>query len=159
MAELFKSSEILNVAIEIEKNGETFYSTMAERLKEEKVRELFRFLAGEERRHAQDFTRMLESVGRYQPRGESYPGEWESYVKALADSRIFTREMKPDEMAEKVKTAADALDMAIGAEKESILFYTEMKRFVPESEHNVIDGIIEQERGHFMKLSALKASL
>jgi rubrerythrin len=158
MSGLFKGSEILQVAIEIEKNGETFYSTMAESLRDERVKELFRFLAGEERKHTEDFERMLEPVGRYQP-SESYPGEYEAYVKALADTRIFTREMDPKELAEKVKTEAEAIDMALGAEKESILFYVEMKRFVPESEHGVVDGIIEQERKHLMKLSNLRAFL
>lgn len=159
MPGLFKASEMLGVAVEIERNGEAFYTAMAERLKNEKVKELFRFLADEERQHIRDFQKMMESVGEYRPVGESYPGEYEAYVKALADSRIFTKKMDPEELAEAVKTVRQALDMAMGAEKESILFYTEMKRFVPGSEHEVMDGIIEQERNHLMKLADLKASL
>lgn len=159
MPGIFSASEVLKVALEIERNGEVFYSAMAERLGDERVKELFKYLAGEERRHAQYFRKMEESVGEYRPRGESYPGEWEAYVKALAGSRIFSREMKPEELAERVKTEVEALEMAIGAEKESILFYTEMKQFVPESEHGVIEKIIDQEREHLVKLSSLKASL
>lgn len=159
MPGLFKGSEIVQIAIQIEKNGEAYYTTLVKSLKDEKVKDLFQFLADEEKKHISVFENMLESVGRYQPRGESYPGEYEDYMKALAGSHVFTEEAAGEEAAQKVKTEVEAIDMALGFEKDSILFYTEMKKFVPESGHKILDSVIEEEREHLRKLSDIKASL
>jgi rubrerythrin len=39
---------------------------------------------------------------------------------------------------------------------DSILYYHEIKRFVPASQHATLDQIIEEERKHFAKLSEVK---
>jgi len=98
------------------------------------------------------FSRDLE----FKPAYESYPGEYLNYVKALAEENIFAKERTGQLLAKKFKTFAAALDMAIGLEKDSILFYNEMKKFVPESEHKPITEIISQEKEHFRKLLEIK---
>lgn len=159
MSHLFRGSEIVNIAIQIEKNGETYYTTLARSLKNEKVKKLFQFLAAQEEKHVSAFGRILPQVEKYEPHGESYSGEYENYMKALADSHIFTEESAGEVVAQKVKTEVEAMDMALGFEKDSILFYSEMKKFVPKSEHKILDSLIEQERGHLRKISDIKASL
>jgi len=158
MYDLFKGSEIVQFAVEIEKNGEAYYTTLVESLEDEKVKRLFRFLAAEEKKHISDFESILEPLEKYQPH-EVHLEEYESYMKSLADSKVFTKDNTGKELARKVKDESEAINMALGFEKESILFFTKMKKFVPESEHKILDSVIEQEREHVKKLSDIKSSL
>lgn len=50
----------------------------------------------------------------------------------------------------------EAIDVGLVAEIESILYYLEMRNFVPDNEKSIIDKIIEEERGHYTKLSEIK---
>ena len=52
-----------------------------------------------------------------------------------------------------------ALGLAITAEKESILFYYEIKELTPERLHPVVNGIITEGKSHLRQLSELKKKL
>jgi hypothetical protein len=52
-----------------------------------------------------------------------------------------------------VKDTFSAIKFAIQRELDSILYYQEIKKFVTKDQHDLIDGIIEEERRHFLKLS------
>ena len=56
----------------------------------------------------------------------------------------------------KLKDIISALEFGIRRELDSILYYQEMKNFVPEQQHSSIDRIIEEERNHFLELSGIK---
>jgi len=156
MSRLFEAREIVGLAIRIEENGEEFYTQLANVTKHLRVKEKFEFLAGEERKHRNSFREIQQRLGEFKPIYESYPGEYLNYVKALAEENIFTKERAGQLLAKKFKTPTAALDTAIGLEKDSILFYDEMKNFLPESEHKPINEIIGQEREHLRKLSEIK---
>jgi len=156
MPSLFEAREIVGIAIKIEENGEEFYSRLATVTKHLKVKETFEFLAGEERKHRNSFREIQQRLGEYKPAYESYPGEYLNYVKALAEENIFTKERAGQLLLKKPKAPTAALDTAIGLEKDSILFYNEMKNFVLESEHKPINEIIGQEKEHLRKLSEIK---
>ena len=158
MPRLFEAREIVAIAIKIEENGEGFYMRMANVIKNRQVKETFEFLAGEERKHRNSFREIQQRLGEFKPAYESYPGEYLNYVKALVEESIFTKERAGQLLVKKFKTAAAALDTAIGLEKDSILFYNEMKNFVPESEHKPINEIIDQEKEHLRKLSEIKST-
>ena len=49
-----------------------------------------------------------------------------------------------------------ALEFGIRRETDSILYYHEVKKFVPEARQGAIDGIIEEERRHFVRLHEMK---
>ena len=156
MSRLFEAREIVGVAISIEENGEEFYKQLATVTKNLQVKETFEFLAGEERKHRNSFREIQQRLGEFKPIYESYPGEYLNYVKALAEENIFTKERARQLLAKKFKKSTAALDIAIGLEKDSILFYNEMKNFVSESERKPIDEIIGQEKEHLRKLSEIK---
>ncbi len=155
---IFGASEIVELGIQIEKNGRDFYKAFLDRSKEEKSKEIFRYLAGEEEKHIAVFQGILDSVHKYEP-AEAYPGEYFSYMNALAADHVFTQKDKGKEMAGKVKNDKEALDLAIGFEKDSILFYVGTKRVVPQSDHQILDKLIMEEQGHLEKLSGLKRKL
>ena len=153
--DVFKVTEILKVAIQIEKNGLAFYNQIKERAKNFTVAELFGFLAKEEEKHRKTFEHILESVGDYQP-VESYPGEYELYLQALAGDNIFKKEVDLRKLASEVSSDSRAIDLAIGFEKDSIIFYSEMKNFVSKEDHAVVDKVIAEEKEHLLKLFSLK---
>ena len=57
------------------------------------------------------------------------------------------------------KTPVDAVDFAMGMEKDSILYYIEAGNFVPSNEKKIIDGIVNEERKHFNRLAEVKKLL
>ncbi|MDO9575889.1 MAG: ferritin family protein [bacterium] len=154
---IFKASEIYQFAIRIEENGEKFYRKMAEKLENANMKKVFTYLADKEVKHKKTFEDMVSKVEKYEP-PESYPGEYFAYLRAYADNIIFSQEKLEEEMS-KIKGAISAIDFAIQRELDSILYYLEMKNLVPESERNLIDGIIEEERRHFVKISGLKKAM
>ena len=155
MANVFAGSEIVEMGIQIEKNGKDFYETLTGKSKNEKAKEIFKYLAGEERKHIATFQKILDTVHKYEP-PESYAGEYFAYMNALASEYVFTKENKGREIARNTKNDKEAIELGIKFEKDSIIFYEGMKKVVPESQNRVVDALIAQEKNHLCKLFELK---
>lgn len=158
MANVFAGSEIVELGVQIEKNGRDFYSELAAKSKNEKAKDVFKYLKGEEEKHIIIFQKILLSVHKYEPQ-EAYPGEYFAYMNALASEYVFTRKNKGKEIAKKIKSDMEAVNIGIGFEKDSIIFYEGMKKVVPEDENKVVDGLILQEQNHLRQLTDLKKKL
>jgi len=59
-------------------------------------------------------------------------------------------------MIQKAPSDKEAIQIAIGFEKDSLLFFGEIGKFVPNYDRQVIEELIRQEREHLSKLSELK---
>ena len=152
---IFESQDILLFAKRIEENGERFYQQSADRLQDPKAKELFRYLAEEERVHRNVFEGMLSTMERFNVR-ETYEGEYLSYLQDYLDRKVvFDSTTAQGELAD-VQDPVSAIDFAIRREMDAILYFTEVKHFVTEGQQGPIDRILEEERGHFSKLSDLK---
>jgi rubrerythrin len=158
MSIIFSGSELLEVALGIERNGAAFYRALAEKTKNKSARAIYEHLAAEEIKHLNTFQGMLKTVGSYKP-PEDYAEEYQLYLKSLVDSSVFTDVAHAQQIAAKVSSETQALDIGIQAEKDSILFYTEMKNVVKPADHRIITDIIDQERDHLNQLSQLKKTL
>lgn len=155
MGERFSASEIVQIGVQIEKNGKDFYDAITESSQRDKVKEVFQFLAKEEEKHIRIFSDILSGFEKYEP-SEVYTDEYFAYLKALSDTYLFTKENKGKEIARNIKDDIKAIDLGIGFEKESILLYLEMKNLVWEEGKAIIDRLIEEERGHLRKLMEIK---
>ncbi len=158
MGNIFAGSEIVEIGIEIEKNGRDFYNTLVAQSKNIKAKESFELLAKEEEKHIKVFQGILDSLEKYQP-AESYPGEYFAYMNALAGEYVFTQKDKGKQLAQKTSGDKEAIDLGIGFEKDSIIFYEGMKKCVPEFDLKVLDNLINQEQQHLRMLAELKDSL
>jgi len=154
---LFEPSEVFQFAIRIEENGEKFYRQMVQKFEDPKVKELFSYLADEEIKHKKTYEEMVSKIEKYEP-FETFPGEYFAYLRAYADKIIFTQKEFDEEIA-KIKDINAALDYAINAELNSILYYQEVKNLVSENQRRTIDKIIEEEQRHFVKLSEIKRTI
>jgi len=153
----FKASEVFEVAVQIEQNGEKLYRHAVNVTDDPKMKDVFNYLAEEEVKHRGLFEALAEKVEHYQP-PEAYPGEYCSYVRAYAEGIVFSPEKMEQELA-KIKSAGDAVEMGIQREIESILYYLEIKSFVPKNQWEDVDRIIEEERTHYLRLVDLKRDL
>ena len=154
----FSGSELINIAIGIEGRGIVFYDVMAKSTQNEAAREVFNYLADMERNHIEIFKDMLKGADKFQiPADES--GQYTTYLRALVDSAVFSDDMVTSEMAAQAESDAAALELAIRAEKDSILFYYEMKEVMPQRAQATVNKIIAEEKSHLRQLSELKKKL
>jgi len=155
MGNIFAASEVVELGVLIEKNGRDFYSSLAASSNQEKIREAFKFLAKEEEKHIKIFEGILAGVSQYQPQ-EAYQGEYLAYMKTLADEHVFTQQGRGKEIAGKIKSDREAIEMAIGFEKDSIVFYEGMRKIVPQEDERIVGELIHQEETHLALLLGLK---
>ena len=158
MGIFFSGKELINFAIGIERNGIAFYGSLGKTARNTAAQDAYRYLADEERGHLKIFQNMLDSSGAYQP-PETLTEEYDLYLKALLDSVVFEDDKVARRMAENASSDAEAIHIALGAEKDSILFYKEMRELVRVADREVVDRIIEEEKSHLRQLSELKRSL
>ena len=154
----FSGSELINIAIGIERRGIVFYDIMANSTENTVARDVFQYLADMEREHIQIFQDMLSEADKYQP-SETPAGEYTAYLQALVDSAVFSDDLVTSEMATKTNSDIEALELAIGAEKDSILFYYEMKDIMPQRAQPTVNKIIAEEKSHLRQLSGLRKKL
>ena len=154
----FSGSELINIAIGIERKGIAFYDIIAKSTDNTSAREIFLSLADMEREHVNIFQDMLAEADKYQV-PETYAKEYPAYFQALVDSAVFTDDMATSEMVTKVESDIGAVELAIGGEKDSILFYYGMKEIIPPSAQSIVNKIIAEEKSHLRQLSELKKRL
>jgi rubrerythrin len=109
--------------------------------------------------HEKTFVSLRASLSDQEKEKTVFDPEDESvlYLKALADSRIFLKKDIPDVLSNMNQTEKDfakkIINYAMGAEKDSIVFYLGMKELVPENlGKDKIDQIIKEEMSHIRLL-------
>ena len=153
MSKIFSLDELLTFAIEIEKEGFIFYETAANKTKNEEARTVYKLLAGEELKHEALFANLLEAKVDPAMNAKNLPEEYHQYMRAMVESAVFQND---DPKLNPLANDAEVITYAIGKEKDSILFYKEMKSFVLEGHYAVIDQIIHEEQLHILRLLDLR---
>jgi rubrerythrin len=155
----FSGSELIEMAIRIEENGGKFYSDAGKASKSTALKKLFKDLSEEESRHRKVFMdlRKLVPDEELSMRLDPYSEDDMTYLYALADSEVFTG--KGSRLAQRVRSERSALNLAIAMEKDSILFYIELLGMVREKDRSILDDLINEEKEHLRKLSALLKTL
>ena len=153
---VFTAGELFDIAVGIERNGVAYYDSLAQLSTDQELKQTYGFLADMERHHVEVFQKLRSETrsGAVVPQLDE--AEYGSYLQALIDSYVFTDDQVARDMAKRAAGPAEALQIALGAEKDSILFYTEMRDLVPQREKEAVSGIIKEERKHVRELSELK---
>ncbi len=149
---ILNAHDVVRFAIRIEENGEAFYRREAAKTSDPLVRDLFSHLATEEIGHRKTFETLLGSLREYRP-PETYEGEYVGYLRDYIDGKVVFPKADGAAGGEDVSSA---LSEAIQREMDSIVYYTETKRFLADKDQKVVDTIIEEERKHFSRLSKMK---
>jgi len=158
MSILLSGEEIFTMAKEIEKSGEAYYRNVAASTESADLKDLFEYLADQEVRHFQYF----DNLSREYPEFTIDAEEWEqtsAYIKATTDSRFFVGEDRAISLARTVADPIKAIDIAIGFEKDTLLFFYELLNVTPENSRAAAREIVEEEKRHVQLLSERKKRL
>lgn len=152
---IFNAGDVLEFAVRIEEDGETFYRKAALTAGNKDVGDLFSLLADEEIKHKEIFRDMLSKVEAVAP-AETYDGEFAAYLHNYIDGKVIFTKNKEEEASSVAKNTLSAILFAMQREADSILYYHESKQFIAEKYYTIIDKIIAEERKHFSRLSELR---
>ena len=142
---MFTVNEILNMAIQIEKNGEDVYRRAIEKISDPALVSLLKWMADEEVKHAEWFAELKQ--------------EFEMHSKDLL-VREISREFLNDLLGEQnfslkdrdfsqVGQVNDLIDIFIEFEKDTILFYELLQPFIRDEDTLLqLQKIIAEERRH-----------
>ena len=156
MAVTFSADEIFAMAEQVERNGAKFYRKAAKEISNKEFKELFEELADMEDDHEKTFAAMRAELTT----GERLPAVFDPndevglYLRAMADNKVFDSKTDPSQQLTGHETPDDILSIAIGLEKDSIVFYLGLEDYVPpESGKARVKTIIKEEMGHIALLS------
>lgn len=155
------ADDVFAMAVRMEENGEAFYKGAAEQTTDPDTKKLLEDLAQMEAGHIAIFKKLRSRLPGSWPADAIWDPEGlaASYLQATADSHIFTMESAEGRLPD-VKTARDALNMALQFEKDSVAFFIGMKHILPdEGGKSEIDQLIESEMAHISMLSAAMRQL
>jgi rubrerythrin len=162
MALNFNAREIFDMGIQIEVNGKTFYETAAKKTPETSVRDFFKELAAWENQHVALFTELRDSLPAGAGAADIFDpnGEAEGYIRATGDSHVFIRNTDIAGMVAGCKSPVEILDLALQFEKDSVVFYTTMKKVVAKNlGQDKVDRLIDEEIKHIALLTQRQAKL
>mgnify|MGYP006292953347 CR=1 FL=1 len=155
---LFDVRELIKMAIKDEDTGISFYRGLAESTGTDQVKEHCLAISKEEEGHKKRFQAMLDDIGDVEP-VEEYAGQYENYVNSLLKSRAFPEPGQAEEEARNASSDAEALDVAMRLEKDTLLFLQEMRQFVSDDHKEYVDKVVNEERKHLTDLNALKEEI
>jgi len=147
----FNADEILAMAEQIERNGARFYRRAAGLVKDAQLSNLLQELAVWEEGHEKAFASMRHILQEQERMTTTFDPEDETslYLRAMADGHVFDVRVDPADKLTGKESAKDILQMAIGQEKNSIVFYLGIKDMVSEvMGKDKIDEIIREEMRH-----------
>jgi len=151
MESRYNAREILEIAINIERNGADYYRKATELFENEGLKKLLLQLAEWEETHIEAFKQMAKSVETYiDELGDFRP---EEYIKitprAMASLAVFSTGSDPEQMIRGLKNRREILEKALKFEKDTIIFYQGLKDFAGNSAgFDKIDQIISEEQKH-----------
>ncbi|MCE5312516.1 MAG: ferritin family protein [Nitrospiraceae bacterium] len=153
--ENFSILEVIEQAVQTERIGCNFYTSMAEKFRDdEKLVRLFTTLADKERIHEKIFTELKGIIGSDEPEGWD---EASLYLRAIVESEFFLGKDKALVSMQNIHSIKEAVDFAMRFEKETLLYYFGIRDAVKQKE--VVDEIINEEKSHIRWLAEFKSAL
>lgn len=152
--EKFSINEIVELAVQIEKKGYTFYNKALERKGlNSNSAELLQKLRDDEIVHEQTFKRMRTELNREEI---TLSGDWQevsNYLRTISDSHIFSKPDAAIELAISANDEKELIENAIQFEKDTLLFFNSIyKKIEGRIVRKILKKIIKEEVHHLKKL-------
>jgi rubrerythrin len=143
---MFSATEVFDIAIQLEENGERLYRMAAEQVDDDALRQMLDWLAEEEVRHRARFVEMKRSTNILRV-NEKWADEASG---AILQSVIGDRAFSLDDLDPRnLKNEAELMRIAIEFEEDGILFYEMIRSFVSEPVALLqLNAILDEERQH-----------
>jgi rubrerythrin len=152
---VFTAIEAIEMAMKIERNGEVFYNEAAAKSTDPEVKTLFEDLAVQERGHYQTFEEMLQGTQPALELPAEEHDQYETYVQVALENALFAGPDKALDLARQAEGREVALRAAIGFEKDTLLFYYDLRDMVNEADRETISRIIREEKKHVRRLARM----
>jgi len=145
MSDIENVKDAIKTAIQMEKDGYSFYQKAAAQTSSDMGKTVFKSLAADELLHLEVFQKFFdEQVGKE---------EWNTLVSSSAkynDIPIFPKDLKQVEGANPDTNEIDALRMAMESEQRAIEWYSKIRENITDNQvHEILDEIINQEKNHY----------
>ena len=157
----FNADEIFAVAIKIEENGIAFYRRARELQPAGPDADLLESLARMEEGHKRIFEELRRTVPEEFKAEKSYDpfDEVALYLGAMADAHGGEGSPSAADKLTGKESLNEIIDIALGLEEKSILYYVGLRDIVPERlGRDKIDFIISEEKKHVVQLLKVKES-
>jgi len=145
--------EVFKFAVQLERRGLIFFREWMEKAELDEVKMFFSMLADEEEEHVEVFIKLSEKVETVDPSdkvNERFQYFFESFSRdVMYNNKVFSE----------ANTLNQAFELAKKQEMDVQLFYSELKKYVDKSYHEVIDKIITEEQDHYRKIIDLQKKL
>ena len=156
--EHYSGFEVVRAAMEVEKNGHRFYSTMAQRATSELARELFSWLAQDEVEHL----RRLQAIENRFKDGAFFDGDEEllPYLRRFADSEIFPSAERLEAVLQQAESEGAAMALAIAAEDRFAAYFAKAAEHARDPDgRSAFEWLAGEERRHAALLRERQARL
>lgn len=157
MTIIFSAREIAEAAVEKEKMRRGFYETVSELCTNEQMKALFQFLTAEEDKHVAAFAKIRDSLA-VETQPAEYSEDMAAYMDSVLDNRLYS-EIDSKEFVHNALNSKAVFRLAIGFEKDAVLYFKEFIPFLSESDRKIVEELIEEEKGHIRKLAQLQKQL
>ena len=142
---MFSVSEIIDLAIQIENNGESIYRGASEKVSQRQLASLLQWLADQEAEHSRWFVELKGKVKK-SVASEALEEMAQNVLRGILGDQTFSLK---DADFSKIEDVETLLNLAIEFEKDSILFYEMLAALVDEEETlGQLKMIIEEESRH-----------
>ena len=137
------------MAIQLEKNAETFYREAVAKMSTPSLEPILVCLADEERDHAQWFEKLRRVAEEAKAGGETGEIGGEAIRGLVGDQKFSLAEVDLSE----IDSVPELIELAVEHEKDTIIFYQMLKSFIDSPETTKeLDEVIAQEEQHIKLL-------
>jgi rubrerythrin len=152
----FNAWDAFKIAIGLEENGLKFYKVAAKKFTGQ-VADLFNSLAQEEEIHKSIFTKFFNNLPKEQPSIYDPDNETDDYLKMMASVNVFNNNpAELDKLLAGISTVQEALRLAMSFERDSIVFFVQLKNASETFSDGVsVDRLILEEAKHLRKLARI----
>jgi rubrerythrin len=149
---MFTFSDILNIAVQIEHNGEVAYRRAAATAVNPQIAHWLQIMSEEEGKHAQWFEQLEERPSLAPKDRQVYEFGYDLLRKMMIQQTFSLDEHRLSN-APKIE---DVLNQSIEFENDTILFYELLYTFLDNSETmRKLEDIIDEERSHIERLNEM----
>jgi rubrerythrin len=158
----FNADEIFEIAEQIERNGVKFYRKAADNASDKETKQMLLEMADMEAGHLTTFEHMRRQLASreraatvFDPDNEAY-----AYLQTMADTHGSEGKKSPAEELTGAESIEDILNIALNAEKDSVIYYFGLRSFVPpKAGRDKVEAIIVEEIEHITTLNKMLASV
>jgi len=155
VSQQYSAQELLKISVSVENNGKKLYEKLENKTGDAKLKALWKYLKDQESEHAAKFQGMLDAIGDSAVKGVD-EREYEAYFSAIASLYVFSQSVIKKAIDGDFKTDREAVEFAIGIEKDSILTYSALREYLRLDKQGGLEKIIREEQKHLIDLLAVK---